>query len=270
MSLLARLHASSTSSDEPGLDFGYGHLWTHGHLGLALAFLAGSAGLSAAGGPAWAAALLLGLALWAFAAFLVVRFLFRMNEPLRLPTPDFLRGGSGRVLDLGCGSGRTSIMVATARPAASVVALDDFSAEYISGHGEARLARNLEAAGVRDRVHIERGDMRALPFDEARFDAAVSSYAIDHLGEEAPHALAEAARVVRPGGELLLMLIVPNTWMALSFGPLVWLRGFPGRAGWRERLEAAGFGDLEEGSAGGGAWFLARRRAACDEHEEVS
>src|SRR5438876_1746588 len=109
------------------------------------------------------------LVLWSSAAFLVARFIFDINSPPALPTQSFLRSGAGRVLDMGAGTGRSSIMVLESRPQATLVALDLFgeSFERHFGHSESpqqRLLANLKAAGVEQRATIQTGDMRELPF----------------------------------------------------------------------------------------------------------
>ena len=60
--------------------------------------------------------------------------------------------------------------------------------------------------------------MRKLPFGPAAFDAVVSAYAIDHLNRQA---LAEAARVLKPGGDLPLIIIANEKWAKFAFGPLL-------------------------------------------------
>jgi SAM-dependent methyltransferase len=150
-------------------------------------------------------------------------------------------------------------MVALERPGSRVVALDDFSADYIAGHGEARTRANLRAAGVDDRVEIQRADMRRLPFPDGSFDAAVSSAAIDHLERsDIPVALAEANRVLRPGGQLLLWLVVPNVWTFIAYGPLLYFHNAT-RSDWCGMLSAAGFSIEAEGTKRGLAWMLASR-----------
>jgi len=53
------------------------------------------------------------------------------------------------------------------------------------------------------------GDLAALPFRDAVFDAAVNIVTLEHVPEPA-RVLAEIARVLRPGGRLLL--VVPHEW----------------------------------------------------------
>ncbi len=238
------------------LEFGFSPVWSWGHAVLAAVLLGASASCQALGLPGWTVCLLAAVGAWAAAGALVMLLGARQTKPLELPTAEFLRGNDGRVLDMGCGSGRSVIMVAKARPGASLSALDDFSATYIRDHGKKRILRNLEIAGVQDRVEIKQGDMRDLPFGDDEFDGIVSTYAIDHLGKDIPKALEEARRVLRKDGQVLLMVIVPNLWMSIAWGPLVWL-AMPGRATWRRMLADAGFRLEAEGSARATAWFLA-------------
>ncbi len=101
-----------------------------------------------------------------------------------------------RVLDLACGHGRHARpMAARAR---TVVGLDR-SAAY--------LARSGAAGGAGPRApRLVRADVRALPFRTGAFDAVYSWYASLFMFDDAANAtcLAEAARVTRPGGRVLV------------------------------------------------------------------
>jgi SAM-dependent methyltransferase len=247
------------------LDFGYPWWLSHGHLVLFAVALAALFVCYRLRRPRWLQIPLAALTLWSGAAFLVVQFVFNVNDRASLPTASFLTSGAGRVVDLGAGTGRSSIMVLEARPRATLVALDLFADSFEMHFGKSesprqRLLANLKAAGVEGRATIETGDMRELPFEDASFDAAVSSYAIDHLGREgAKQALAEAARVVKPGGELLLMVVANDAWGTFAFGPLL-EHGARGDAWWTERVEEAGFEILETGRRPITLYFLGRRR----------
>src|SRR5215831_1124813 len=70
------------------------------------------------------------VALWSGAAFLVDRFVIDVNGRPKLPTQTFLRSGTGRVLDIGAGTGRSSIMVLQSRPETTLVALDLFGESF--------------------------------------------------------------------------------------------------------------------------------------------
>ncbi|MDQ6664261.1 MAG: class I SAM-dependent methyltransferase [Acidobacteriota bacterium] len=199
------------------------------------------------------------------AASLAVRFVINVNGRAVLPTQNFLASGRGRVLDMGAGTGRSSIMVLEARPKTTLVALDLFGRSYEEHFGtgsspQERLLANLKAAGVERRVAIQTGDMRKLPFEPAAFDAIVSSYAVDHLNREGVQkSLAEAARVLKPGGELLLMLIAKDPWLQFTFGPLLLHGGTRGTTWWTDRVQEAGFQIVEHGMCPATLYLLARK-----------
>ena len=247
------------------LDFGYPWWLSYGHLPI----VAGAVSILLLGytrkWSKWPMLLLGVLVLWSSAAFLVTRFVLDVNGRPSLPTQSFLRSGKGRVLDMGAGTGRSSIMVLGSRPQTTLVALDLFadSFEQHFGRGESpqqRLLRNLKAAGVEQRATIKTGDMRKLPFEPAEFDAVVSAYAIDHLNRQGINqSLAEAARVVKPGGDFLLIVIAKEPWVQFTFGPLLMHRGTRGPAWWTARVQEAGFGVLEEGTRPLTLYLLARR-----------
>ena len=205
------------------------------------------------------------VALWSGAAFLVERFVIDVNGQPVLPTQSFLRSGSGRVLDIGAGTGRSSIMVLQARPQATLVALDLFGESFDQhfGHGETpqqRLLENLRAAGVERRTTITTADMRKLPFDTGAFDAIVSADAMDHLNRQgSDQSLAEAARVIKPGGDFLLMLVANEPWAKFTFGPLIAHGGTRGGNWWSGHVQRAGFEIIEEGTRPLTLYLLARR-----------
>ena len=247
------------------LNFGYPWWLSYGHLPIVASALALLLLGYARKWSKWPMFLLGVLALWSSAAFVVARFTLDINGRASLPTQNFFRAGTGRVLDLGAGTGRSSIMVLEARPQATLVALDLFgdSFEHHFGPGESpqeRLLQNLKAAGVAERASITTADMRKLPFEPAAFDAIVSAYAVDHLNREGiTQALAEAARVVKPGGDFLLILVGKEPWVQFAFGPLIMHSGARGPAWWASHLQEAGFQILEEGTRPGTLYLLARR-----------
>lgn len=244
-------------------DFGYGWAWNYGHLVPVLLF-GGLAALAwSRGWPRWTRALSAALALWGVAGLLIVQLVMRFNLPLQLPTDRFLADGPGLVLDAGAGSGRSSLMVLLERPGSRVLALDLYDGYYgISDNTPKRLLANAERAGVRDRVEARVGDMRDMPLGDDSMDAAVSAYAIDHLnGEGVRSSLKEVRRVVKPGGEFLLMVINPDVWVRAAYPFFVHHGYFGGRTDherWRSRLSEAGFEIIEQGVTPGTLYLLAR------------
>ncbi len=102
---------------------------------------------------------------------------------------DALRGTRGRVLDAGCGTGG---FLARLRVRHS----DCVGLEW-SEAGVTRAARKSGAPLVR-------GSVNALPFSSASFGAVVSADVLCHAAVTPSLALAEMARVLRPGGRLVI------------------------------------------------------------------
>jgi len=247
------------------IDYGYPWWLSYGHVPILVAALV----LLLAGflrkWRVWPMFLLGVVALWSSAAFVVDRFVIDVNGPPALPTEKFLASGTGRVLDIGAGTGRSSIMVLQARPRATLVASDLFGESFDehfgnSGSPQQRLLANLKAAGVSERATIVTADMLKLPFESAQFDAVVSAYAMDHVNRAgSDRALAEAARVLKPGGEFLLMVVGEEPWSEFAFGPLLKHSGARGHDWWPEHVQTAGFQVIEQGTRPLTLYVLARR-----------
>jgi ArsR family transcriptional regulator len=130
--------------------------------------------------------------------------------------------------DLGCGTG---LAAATLAPwVARVVGVD--------GSDEMLAAAQTRVAGLPN-VDLRRGALEALPIDDASLDAATMLLVLHHLPAPAT-ALAEAARVLKPGGRLLVVDMAPHDReeYRAEMGH-VWL-GF-GDDQMRRLLEQAGF-----------------------------
>lgn len=94
----------------------------------------------------------------------------------------------GRVLELGCGSGRDAAYLG--RLGCDVVAVD-LSDEAV--RAAVRRAQRLAA------FHVVQADLQELPLADRSFDVVYSYGALHHLGSP-ERGLAEALRVLRPGG----------------------------------------------------------------------
>jgi ubiquinone/menaquinone biosynthesis C-methylase UbiE len=210
----------------------------------------------------WIVVLAVMIGVWAIAGLILINLAFGINRPMKLPTDRFLASGGGRVLDVGAGSGRAAVGVLLARPRATVTGLDIYSGYWgIDDNTPERFIANARAAGAADRAEARTGDMRDMPFEDASFDAVISSYAIDHLRQEGVvKALAEVARVLKPRGEFLL-LIVNADWWSRVFSPHAIAhhpRQDPAR--WRALLEQAGFAVEEDGKKPATLYFFAKKR----------
>lgn len=114
--------------------------------------------------------------------------------------------GDERVLDLGCGRGAVLLLAAKRLSSGRAVGVDLWRGVDQSGNCEEATRRNAAAEGVADRVELHTADMTALPFEDNSFDLVVSSLAIHNVRGRAGRAKAvdEAARVLRPGGRLMI------------------------------------------------------------------
>ncbi len=209
--------------------------------------------------PRWAYIPIVIVGLWGAGA--VVALNAMLNRPMSLPTARFLTSGSGRVLDVGAGSGRAAIGVLLARPQTTAMGVDIYSGYWgIDENTPERFMRNARIAGVEGRADARAGDMRELPFGDGEFDAVVSSYAIDHLRRaERPKAIAEVARVLKPGGEFLLM-VVHVDWRTWVVSPVLAHHPSADPEPWRVLLKEHGFSLEEEGTPFATLYFVAKKR----------
>jgi len=102
------------------------------------------------------------------------------------------------VADLGCGTGQTSAAVAPY--VAQVIAVDESSA---------MLAAARKRLGDLDNVDLRTGRLEDLPIDDASADVAVLSLVL-HVVVDPAAVIAESARILRPGGRLLVVDMLPH------------------------------------------------------------
>ena len=126
--------------------------------------------------------------------YAVSAFLERSPD-LRLMLDAASLRGDERVLDVGTGTGHTA--VAFAPNVANVVGIDLTPAML-------EQARVVAASAGAENIRFAEGDATALPYDDASFDVVTCRVCAHHFADPAA-ALHEAARVLGPGGRLLLV-----------------------------------------------------------------
>lgn len=121
--------------------------------------------------------------------------------------------GDEAVLDVGCGRGLLLTAAASRVPFGRAVGIDLWLGKDQSGNRPEATIANACAEGVAQRVEVLTGDARQLPFADGTFDVVVSHWVVHNLDKQTDRALAldEMARVLKPGGWLLLADIENHT-----------------------------------------------------------
>src|SRR5512138_558049 len=105
------------------------------------------------------------------------------------------------ILDVACGTGRGTVGLAQAvGPTGQVDAID------LSDAMLAQARDKIEKLGMGKRVHFKQGNARELPYLDSTFDLVYNGYMFDLIPFEGfLPILKEMARVLKPGGKLVLL-----------------------------------------------------------------
>ena len=113
---------------------------------------------------------------------------------------DRLRIGPGStVIDVGCGAGRHSFEAY--RRGADVIAFDQNAEELADVDTMLQAIGQAGEAPESAKAQVVVGDALALPYPDEAFDSVIASEVLEHIPDDAA-AIAELARVLRPGGTL--------------------------------------------------------------------
>ena len=103
-----------------------------------------------------------------------------------------------KVLDVATGTGDVAIEIARRRPEIQVTGLD-FVQEMLD-----LAIEKTEEDGLVDKIEYLNGDAMAIPFEDSTFDVSTIAFGMRNLPDR-PGAIKEMARVVKPGGKVLIL-----------------------------------------------------------------
>jgi SAM-dependent methyltransferase len=130
-------------------------------------------------------------------------------EPFIADYADFAATRGKSVLEIGVGLGSDFIRFVRAGAHATGVDLTE--------HAIALVRRRLELEGLS--ATVKQADAERLPFPDGTFDV-VYSWGVLHHTPDSDRAIAEAQRVLKPGGRLCVMLYARRSWLAYA----LWVR----------------------------------------------
>jgi len=109
--------------------------------------------------------------------------------------------GEGKAIDIGCGNGALTIMLAKKYPKSKVTGIDYWGKRW--EYSKKTCEKNAQAEGVQEQVRFQKADAAALPFDDGQFDAAVSNFVFHEVSsaKDKREVIREAIRVVKNGGK---------------------------------------------------------------------
>lgn len=132
---------------------------------------------------------------------------FAISDALAHAAQRLAAGPGDHVLDVATGTGWSARNVA--RSSASVVGVD-IAADLLAA------ARELSNTG-QSKIYFQQADAEALPFNDASFDGVISTFGVMFAANQAK-AAAELARIVRPGGRLVVAAWTPGGAVEKFFG----------------------------------------------------
>ncbi len=176
-----------------------------------------------------------------------------------------------QILDIGCGTGRTTLKIAKAlENGGHLLGIDIFDPKIIDGNSLETIQRNAELEGVANKTSFQYGSALDIPFDDEKFDFITSSFVIHEFIEHEHwkkndegitnqvQALREIHRVLKPGGYVFIMEFYrPSVMATLLLGPQSFV--FPKASYWQRILNDHGFQNISVDRVGPTAIFAGQK-----------
>lgn len=116
---------------------------------------------------------------------------------------------TGGLLDVATGTGELAILAARLRPRLGHIEGIDFAPYMLT------LARKkVVQAGFQEKIRLTEGRVEDLPYPDGTFTCLTTAFAMRHVRTHLAHVLGEMARVLSPGGQILILEFSRPRWLA--------------------------------------------------------
>lgn len=168
---------------------------------------------------------------------------------------------SPRILDIGCGTGRTAIKIAKSLPKGGHLdGIDIYNVNAISGNSLETVNRNAELEGVSDKSTFQYGSATEIPFEDNKFNIVNLSSVLHevHDYEDKGRAMKEIHRVLKPKGFLIIGEWNRYSWQLILYSG-IFCMVFQRRKYWEDLIRKQGFTVLNYENFGGYGQFTAQK-----------
>lgn len=153
---------------------------------------------------------------------------------------------SPKILDLGCGTGRTAIKIAKKlKNGGHLYGCDIYNTMAISGNALSTVQQNARIEKVSDKTTFQYGSVLEIPFKDAEFDIVNLSSVLHeiHDPEGKEKALTEIYRVLKPRGHFYMSEWNRAAWQCIAmFGLCCFV--FKHKKYWTGLLKSHGFKEI--------------------------
>lgn len=168
---------------------------------------------------------------------------------------------SPKILDVGCGTGRTAIKIAKVlKNGGYLTGIDIYEKYAISGNALDTVQRNAKLENVDDKTTFQNGSATDIPFENEKFDIVNVSSVLHEIHDavQKENAVKEIYRVLKPEGYLYLSEWNRTSWQIIAYAGIFCL-AFKKYNYWYELLKRHGFKDVYYENLGGFEIFSAKK-----------